>query len=82
MSDGWEVKHGLNPLDNGEADNEEEETGATNTADDAEVSNESDSWPDPNQGKYGDPDNDGLTNEQEGWFRNRSHNVLIQTTMG
>ena len=65
MSDGWEVKHGLNPLDNGEADNEEEETGATNTADDAEVSNESDSWPDPNQGKYGDPDNDGLTNEQE-----------------
>ena len=22
-------------------------------------------WPDPTQGKYGDPDNDGLTNEQE-----------------
>ena len=65
MSDGWEVAHGLNPLDSGEAEEAEEESGSTNTADDAEVSNESDSWPDPTQGKYGDPDNDGLTNEQE-----------------
>jgi hypothetical protein len=65
MSDGWEVAHGLNPLDNGESEEAEEESGSTNTADDAEVSNESDSWPDPTQGKYGDPDNDGLTNEQE-----------------
>ena len=65
MSDGWEVDHGLNPLDNGESEEAEEESGSTNTADDAEVSNESDSWPDPTQGRYGDPDNDGLTNEQE-----------------
>ena len=65
MSDGWEVAHGLNPLDSGEAEEAEEETGSTNQADGAEVSNESDSWPDPTQGKYGDPDNDGLTNEQE-----------------
>ena len=65
MSDGWEVAHGLNPLDSGEAEEAEEESGSTNQADGAEVSNESDSWPDPTQGKYGDPDNDGLTNEQE-----------------
>ena len=65
MSDGWEVDHGLNPLDNGESEEAEEESSSTNTADDAEVSNESDSWPDPTQGRYGDPDNDGLTNEQE-----------------
>ena len=65
MSDGWEVDHGLNPLDNGESELLEEETGSTTTADDAEISNESDSWPDPEQGKYGDPDRDGLTNEQE-----------------
>ena len=65
MSDGWEVAHGLNPLDNGESEILEEETGSTTTADDAEISNESDSWPDPEQGKYGDPDRDGLTNEQE-----------------
>ncbi|HII30440.1 MAG TPA: hypothetical protein HA320_00120, partial [Candidatus Poseidoniaceae archaeon] len=65
MSDGWEVAHGLNPLDSGEAEEAEEESGSTNQADGAEVSNESDSWPDPTQGRYGDPDNDGLTNEQE-----------------
>ena len=65
MSDGWEVKYGLNPLDDGEAEEAEEESGSTKQAEDAEVNNESDSWPDPNQGRYGDPDNDGLTNEQE-----------------
>ncbi|MGB0780450.1 MAG: hypothetical protein ACPGQN_01580, partial [Candidatus Poseidoniaceae archaeon] len=65
MSDGWEVDHGLNPLDSGETEEAEEESGSTQKADDAEVSNESDSWPDPTQGKFGDPDNDGLTNEQE-----------------
>ena len=47
MSDGWEVAHGLNPLDSGEAEEAEEESGSTNQADGAEVSNESDSWPDP-----------------------------------
>ena len=36
MSDGWEVAHGLNPLDNGEADITEEESGSTNQADGAE----------------------------------------------
>ena len=65
MSDGWEVEHGLNPLDNGESEELEDETGSSSTADDAEISNESDSWPDPDQGKYGDPDRDRLTNEQE-----------------
>lgn len=65
MSDGWEVEHGLNPLDNGESEELDDETGTSSTADDAEISNESDSWPDPEQGKYGDPDRDGLTNEQE-----------------
>ena len=50
MSDGWEVDHGLNPLDSGETEEAEEESGSTQKADDAEVSNESDSWPDPTQG--------------------------------
>ena len=43
MSDGWEVAHGLNPLDSGEAEEAEEESGSTNQADGADVSNESDS---------------------------------------
>ena len=44
MSDGWEVEHGLNPLDNGESEDFEDESGTTSTADDAEISNESDFW--------------------------------------
>ena len=35
MSDGWEVKYGLNPLDDGEAEVAEEESGSTKQAEDA-----------------------------------------------
>ena len=65
MSDGWEVKYGLNPLDNGEADPLVQDPGEADDADDANQENETDSWPDPNQGPNGDPDNDGLTNQVE-----------------
>jgi hypothetical protein len=64
MSDGWEVEHGLNPLDDGESDPLEQDPGEADVTD-AEQENETDSWPDPNQGPNGDPDNDGLTNQQE-----------------
>ena len=64
MTDGWEVEHGLNPLDDGESDPLEQDPGEADVTD-AEQENETDSWPDPNQGPNGDPDNDGLTNQQE-----------------
>jgi len=64
MSDGWEVEHGLNPLDNGEADPLEQDPGEADT-EGANPENETESWPDPNQGPNGDPDNDGLTNQAE-----------------
>ena len=64
MSDGWEVEHGLNPLDDGESDPLEQDPGEADV-EEAEQENETDSWPDPNQGPNGDPDNDGLTNQQE-----------------
>ena len=64
MSDGWEVEHGLHPLDDGESDPLEQDPGEADI-DEAEQENETDSWPDPNQGPNGDPDNDGLTNQQE-----------------
>ena len=64
MSDGWEVDHGLNPLDNGESDDLILETGEADT-DDANIANETDSWPDPSQGPNGDPDRDGLINKIE-----------------
>ena len=65
MSDGWEVEHGLNPLDDGESDPLEQNPGQADVIEEANQENETDSWPDPNQGPNGDPDNDGLTNQQE-----------------
>ena len=64
MSDGWEVAHGLNPLDNGESDDITLDPSDTDT-EDATKKNETDAWPDPNQGPNGDPDRDGLTNTIE-----------------
>lgn len=64
MSDGWEVAHGLNPLDNGESDDITLDPSDTDT-EDAVKKNETDAWPDPNQGPNGDPDRDGLTNTVE-----------------
>ena len=65
LLDGWEVANGLNPLDNGDSEEVEEVTETIDDSDDVEVSEEDDSWPDPNQGPNGDPDNDGLTNQDE-----------------
>ena len=65
MSDGWEVAHGLNPLDNGESEDIEQDSSNNDNTDEANIENETDSWPDPEQGPNGDPDNDGLTNQQE-----------------
>lgn len=64
MSDGWEVEHGLNPNDNGESEEIDLEPGQAET-EDASKKNETESWPDPNQGPNGDPDGDGLTNQAE-----------------
>ena len=64
MSDGWEVAHGLNPLDNGESDDVTLDPSEADT-EDATKKNETDAWPDPNQGPNGDPDRDGLTNTVE-----------------
>lgn len=64
MSDGWEVAHGLNPLDNGESDDITLDPSEADT-EDAIKKNETDAWPDPNQGPNGDPDRDGLTNTVE-----------------
>ena len=64
LLDGWEVANGLNPLDNGDSEEVEEVTETIDESD-VEVSEEDESWPDPNQGPNGDPDNDGLTNQDE-----------------
>ena len=50
MSDGWEVQHGLNPLDNGESEDGVVDPSSNDEPQDANVENETDSWPDPNQG--------------------------------
>ncbi len=65
MSDGWEVAHGLNPLDNGESEDLILDPTQAESTDDANIENETDSWPDPEQGPNGDPDHDGLTNQAE-----------------
>ena len=64
MLDGWEVDNGLNPLDNGESDDVENDPSEAD-ADDAEVQEEDDSWPNPDDGYNGDPDRDGLINSVE-----------------
>ncbi|MFQ3317084.1 MAG: hypothetical protein ACI8T6_000508, partial [Candidatus Poseidoniaceae archaeon] len=65
MSDGWEVAHGLNPLDNGESEDLLLDPTQAEDTQNANIENESDSWPDPEQGPNGDPDHDGLTNQAE-----------------
>ena len=66
MGDGWEVQNGLNPLDNGESEDIDfDATNLDEDRDEAQVENETESWPDPNQGPNGDPDRDGLTNQAE-----------------
>ena len=62
LEDGWEVANGLDPLDSGEPDNRDIEN--TN-ADGEDAGEQNETFPDPDNGPYGDPDRDGLTNEQE-----------------
>ena len=64
MSDYWEVQNGLDPKDGGDADPLEQDPGEADV-EDSVVENETNAFPDPNQGPNGDPDNDGLTNQQE-----------------
>ena len=65
MSDGWEVQHGLNPLDNGESEDLDIDPTQSEETENAQPENETESWPDPSQGPTGDPDRDGLTNQAE-----------------
>ena len=62
IDDGWEVANGLDPLDSGESDDSDIEN--TN-ADGEDAGEQNETFPDPDNGPYGDPDRDGLTNEQE-----------------
>ena len=65
LSDGWEVAHGLNPLDNGESEDQTLDPTQSENTEAESIENESESWPDPSQGPNGDPDRDGLTNAAE-----------------
>ncbi len=64
LEDGWEVANGLNPLDNGESDDADSEASEA-SSEGAEIQEEEDSWPDPDDGPKGDPDRDGLINSVE-----------------
>ena len=64
LEDGWEIANGLNPLDDGEGDDDDPDNAETTPDTEAEIS-EGDPWPDPDDGPHGDPDKDGLTNTEE-----------------
>ena len=63
QSDGWEVRNGLDPLDNGQPAESEIPFDSTDNEDDTGEQNET--FPNPDNGPYGDPDRDGLTNTEE-----------------
>ena len=63
LSDGWEVRNGLDPLDNGQPAESEIPFDSTDNEDDTGEQNET--FPNPDNGPYGDPDRDGLTNTEE-----------------
>lgn len=64
LSDGWEIANDLNPLDNGEGDDDDPDNAETTPESEGQI-NEGDSWPNPEDGPHGDPDKDGLTNTEE-----------------
>jgi len=64
LGDGWEIEHGLDPLDNGEPDDISSDPREADT-DEAEIEEETNGWPDPDDGPSGDPDRDGLINSVE-----------------
>ena len=63
LEDGWEVENGLDPLDSGEPDTDEITN--ENADGDEDTGEQNETFPDPDNGPFGDPDRDGLTNEQE-----------------
>ena len=64
MSDGWEIANGLNPNDNGLSDDETNDPSQADT-EEAEIEEETNALPDPDDGPGGDPDRDGLINSLE-----------------
>lgn len=62
LDDGWEVLNGLNPLDSGDAAEDDLQDGGSS---DADTGDENESWPNPDNGPNGDPDRDGMTNLEE-----------------
>ncbi|MDP6899421.1 MAG: hypothetical protein QGF94_01110 [Candidatus Thalassarchaeaceae archaeon] len=65
LDDGWEVASGLDPLDNGDAEFDEILTGENPTAPDEDITENNETFPDPDNGPMGDPDRDGLPNVEE-----------------
>ena len=63
LDDGWEIANGLDPLDNGEPDDSVVQNDAPDNEDETGEQNET--FPNPDNGPFGDPDRDGLTNTQE-----------------
>ena len=63
LEDGWEIQNGLDPLDSGEPTSGEIEN--ENPGEEEETGEQNETFPDPDNGPFGDPDRDGLTNEEE-----------------
>ena len=63
LEDGWEIQNGLDPLDSGEPNDGDIEN--VNPGEEEETGEQNETFPDPDNGPFGDPDRDGLTNEQE-----------------
>ena len=63
LDDGWEIANGLDPLDNGEPDISEISFNAPDNEEETGEQNET--FPNPDNGPFGDPDRDGLTNTEE-----------------
>ncbi|RZD36140.1 MAG: hypothetical protein CXT72_02015 [Methanobacteriota archaeon] len=63
LEDGWEIENGLDPLDNGEPANTNHQTETPDPGHDTTELNET--FPNPDNGPFGDPDRDGLINIDE-----------------
>ena len=63
LEDGWEIDNGLDPLDSGEAAQPDPQT--TNPDENDENTELNETFPNPDNGPFGDPDRDGLINMDE-----------------
>lgn len=77
LEDGWEIDNGLDPLDSGTPSDSEIEN--ENPSEQEETGEQNETFPDPDNGPYGDPDRDGLTNEEE---ESIGTNPTVQDTDG